>query len=377
VTVLERTAPVAVSAPPRGHALLLDGVTHRFGAMLAVDGVTLEIGAGELVALLGPSGCGKTTLLRCIAGFIRQTRGRVVIDDKAIDDQPPNRRGIGIVFQNYALFPHMSVADNVAYGLAARGWRRADQVLRVAEMLRLVQMDHLAERFPKQLSGGQQQRIALARALAPSPDILLLDEPFGALDKNLRLDMQIEVKRLQRQFGITAILVTHDQEEALSMADRIAVLSKGRLEQFGTPGEVYDQPASLFVNTFVGSANVFNGRVRRQSGAEVEIMLGSGAALLGRMTKPSPLAPGTPVAACIRPENLRIAEAPGPFRLAGDIELVLPLGPVIVYEIRTAEAGTVKVTEPRGAGGAARPVGARVHLEAATQAACCIFAKSA
>jgi putative spermidine/putrescine transport system ATP-binding protein len=187
-------------------------VTHRFGPVAAVRDVSLEIRAGELVALLGPSGCGKSTLLRIIAGFIRQSEGTVLYDGQAVDHLPPNRRGAGIVFQNYALFPHMTVAENVAYGLEARRAERAAIKARVAEMLALVQMQDFAGRLPRQLSGGQQQRVALARALAVEPKILLLDELFGALDKNLRLDMQIELKRLQRRYGVTSILVTHDKK---------------------------------------------------------------------------------------------------------------------------------------------------------------------
>ena len=236
-----------------GQPLIIDAVTQRYGSFLAVDNVTLDIKAGELIALLGPSGCGKTTLLRIIAGFIVQSEGHVVIGDTMVDELPPNRREVGIVFQNYALFPHMTIADNIAYGLAARGVPAAQQKSRVAEMLALIKLDHIADRYPRQLSGGQQQRVALARALAVKPNILLLDEPFAALDKNLRLDMQIEIKRIQRLAGTTTVLVTHDQEEALSMADRVAVLNQGKLEQYAPPTEVYDTPCSLFVNTFVGS----------------------------------------------------------------------------------------------------------------------------
>ncbi len=198
-----------------GQPLIIDAVTQRYGSFLAVDNVTLDIKAGELIALLGPSGCGKTTLLRIIAGFITQTEGHVFIGENKVDELPPNRREVGIVFQNYALFPHMTIADNIAYGLAARGMPKAEQEARVKEMLALIQLTHIADRFPKQLSGGQQQRVALARALAVKPNILLLDEPFAALDKNLRLDMQIEIKRIQRLAGTTTVLVTHDQEEAL------------------------------------------------------------------------------------------------------------------------------------------------------------------
>jgi ABC-type sugar transport system ATPase subunit len=236
-----------------GHRLRLDSITHRFGELAAVSDVALDIAGGELVALLGPSGCGKSTLLRIMSGFIRQTQGRVLFDEAAVDHLPPNRRGVGIVFQSYALFPHMTVRQNIAYGLQAHHWARETIAPRVDEMLDLVHMRPFGERLPRQLSGGQQQRIALARCLAIDPKVLLLDEPFGALDKNLRLDMQIEVKRLHREYGITTVLVTHDQEEALSMADRIAVMNRGEVEQVGPPQDIYDKPVSMFVADFIGS----------------------------------------------------------------------------------------------------------------------------
>ena len=246
-------------ASNRGHRLRLEDISHRFGDTVAVRNINLDVAPGELVALLGPSGCGKTTLLRIVSGFVRQTSGRVLFDAESVDHLPPSRRGAGIVFQNYALFPHMTVAQNVAYGLEAHKWPRQRIGKRVAEMLALVHMSEFAARKPRQLSGGQQQRTALARCLATDPKVLLLDEPFGALDKNLRLDMQIEVKRLQREYGITTILVTHDQEEALSMADRIAVMARGSIEQVASPTEIYDRPSTLFVNQFVGTANVLSG----------------------------------------------------------------------------------------------------------------------
>src|SRR3984957_3286529 len=248
-------------ATDRGHRLTLENISQRFGDFAALRDIDLDVAGGELVALLGPSGCGKSTLLRIIAGFIRQTAGRVLFDGAAVDDLSAGRRGVGIVFQNYALFPHMTVRENVAYGLQARRWPRDKIAARVAEMLALVHMSEFAGRKPRQLSGGQQQRIALARCLAIDPKILLLDEPFGALDKNLRLDMQIEVKRLQRESGVTTILVTHDQEEALSMADRIAVMSRGNIEQVSTPTEIYDRPQTLFVNQFVGTTNILRGEI--------------------------------------------------------------------------------------------------------------------
>ncbi|AIB14949.1 spermidine/putrescine ABC transporter ATPase (plasmid) [Azospirillum argentinense] len=361
------------TAKPAGVAVTLDGITHRFGASTAVDNVTLEIKAGELVALLGPSGCGKTTLLRILAGFQAQTLGRVVIGDRVVDSLPPAGRGVGIVFQNYALFPHMTVAQNVAYGLEARGAARDAVRARVEAMLSLVKLDAMRDRFPKQLSGGQQQRVALARALAIQPSILLLDEPFAALDKNLRLDMQIEIKQLQRRFGITTIMVTHDQEEALSMADRIAVLSRGKLEQFGTPEDVYDRPGTLFVNGFVGSANQLRGRVVRASGSVAEVALEAGTVLTA-VTPDAALAAGDPAILCVRPENLRLATEAAPQQIAGTVELALPLGPVVVYEVRTADGGQVKVTEPRVAGAALRAPGTPVRLQPVSPQTCRAFA---
>src|SRR3954469_10381013 len=260
-----------------GRSLVLDAITHRYpGGAIAVENINLDVKGGEIIALLGPSGCGKTTLLRIVAGFIAQTQGRIIIGDEIVDMLPPNKRAVGIVFQNYALFPHLTIAENVGYGLAARGVDTATRRKEAQRLLELVQLPSMAERLPRQLSGGQQQRVALARALAIKPSILLLDEPFAALDKNLRLDMQIEVKRLQRVSGITTLIVTHDQEEALSMADRVAVLSHGHLEQFGTPSEIYDQPQTLFVNSFVGTANRMKGTVIATDAGSVRVSLEAG-----------------------------------------------------------------------------------------------------
>ena len=333
--------------------LTLDAVTqhYRGAPTAAVDQVTLATKAGELVALLGPSGCGKTTLLRIIAGFVQQTAGRVLVGGTAIDQLPPHQRGVGVVFQNYALFPHMTAADNVAYGLAARGAPLATQRSKAKEMLDLVQMAHLAERLPREMSGGQQQRVALARALAVGPRILLLDEPFAALDKSLRLDMQIEVKRLQRLAGITCIMVTHDQEEALSMADRVAVIHQGRLQQFAPPNEVYDRPASLFVNQFVGASNALKATLQGDSQAR----LGDVQWPVRNVGAPS----NTDALVCVRPEQLRLTSGPG---LRGQIELSLPLGPQIVHEIRLADGQALKLVESRSHGASLHEPGAAVTL---------------
>jgi putative spermidine/putrescine transport system ATP-binding protein len=336
------------SALPSGKSLLLDGITQRYGAAVAVEDVTLDIKGGELVALLGPSGCGKTTLLKAIAGFVRQTNGHVVIGGEVVDDLPPNRRAVGIVFQNYALFPHMTVARNIAYGLEVRGVPSAEKSARVAEMLALVKIETFADRYPRQLSGGQQQRVAIARALAVQPSILLLDEPFSALDKNLRLDMQIEVRRIQRTAGTTTILVTHDQEEALSMADRVAVLSKGKLEQFAPPTEIYDAPGSLFVNTFVGAANVLTGVVTQLEGDIAWIGLPSGETLRAQNPRGG-ISEGTRVSMCLRPEHLEIATT-GPDGIAGIVEMGLPLGASIVHEVRIADGTAIKIATPRSPG---------------------------
>jgi putative spermidine/putrescine transport system ATP-binding protein len=341
-----------------GESLILNGITHRYANSVAVDNVTLDIAGGELVALLGPSGCGKTTLLRIIGGFVRQTEGQVSIGGTSIDHLPPHRRTIGIVFQNYALFPHLSVADNVGYGLAARGASRSDQQVRIREMLDLVKLGEMADRYPRQLSGGQQQRIALARALAVRPAILLLDEPFAALDKNLRLDMQIEIKRIQRKAGTTTIIVTHDQEEALSMADRVAVLSKGRLEQFAPATEVYDHPLSFFVNTFVGSSNILTGTLAQTSAEEGLVTLDDGSTLAG-VTRGA-IQTGARVRVCIRPEHLRFSTAET--ALKGLVEMGLPLGPGVVHEVRLAGGQTIKIAESRNDGALPRDAGQAVGL---------------
>jgi putative spermidine/putrescine transport system ATP-binding protein len=354
-------------ADRRGHRLQLDNITQRFGDFVAVQDINLDVEGGEIVALLGPSGCGKSTLLRIVSGFIRQTQGRVLFDRAPVDHLSPRERGVGIVFQNYALFPHMTVAENVAYGLQAHRWPREKIAPRVSEMLALVHMSDFAERRPRQLSGGQQQRIALARCLAIDPKVLLLDEPFGALDKNLRLDMQIEVKRLQREYGITTILVTHDQEEALSMADRIAVMARGRIEQVSSPTEIYDRPATLFVNQFVGTTNVLTGEFAANGGtARVTLQ---GAAL--DLPSGASFVNGAKVAVSIRPEHLRVVPSGG---LPGTVKAVLPLGSHVVYDIEIAPGVSLKMSEPREA--AMRQSGERVNVAPTSPAALRLFPAS-
>ena len=354
----------------KGHELHLENITQIFGDFTAVRDINLNVGGGELVALLGLSGCGKSTLLRIVSGFIRQTEGRVLFDGQAVDHLSPSQRGVGIVFQNYALFPHMTVAENVAYGLQAHKWPRAKIGPRVDEMLALVHMGEFAQRKPRQLSGGQQQRIALARCLAIDPKVLLLDEPFGALDKNLRLDMQIEVKRLVRVSGVTTILVTHDQEEALSMADRIAVMSRGNIEQVSTPTEIYDNPRTLFVNQFVGTTNILPGEFASVGGsASVKLVNGA------RLNVPSipGFNNGSKVAVSIRPEQLHIVPANG---IAGIVRAVMPLGAHVVYEIEIDPGLSLKMSEPREGDIIMRQSGQQVQVAPMSIDACHVFPPS-
>ena len=295
------------TADPRPQiAVRLDGVTKRFGAVTALHEASLEVRRGELMTLLGPSGCGKTTLLNLVAGFLAPDRGEIAIDGARVTDLPTWRREIGFTFQNYALFPHMTVASNVGYGLRARRVAKAEIARRVAAALDLVKLDGLEERKPRQLSGGQQQRVALARALVVRPKVLLLDEPFSALDRNLRASMQVELRDIQRKLGVTTIFVTHDQSEALSLSDRIAVISEGRIRQLGTPDDVYRRPVDRFVASFVGDVNVLRARLDRADGATAVVVLGP-----ARIKVPSRMlggvAAGAAVDLFVRPEDLAVA----------------------------------------------------------------------
>lgn len=283
--------------------LVMEQVTKRFGAVTAVESVSLGIPENAFFALLGPSGCGKTTLLRMIAGFERPTSGRILLDGEDLVPVPPNRRPVNMVFQSYAVFPHMNVWKNVAYGLEVTGVPRPEIERRVAEALALVRMEGLESRMPHQLSGGQKQRVALARALVKRPRLLLLDEPLSALDRRLREEMQLELVRLRHEVGITFVLVTHDQDEALSMADTIAVMEHGRVLQVADPRTLYESPKTRFVADFIGTANLFEGRVveRRDAHARVELE-GLGALLL-----PEAAVDGRPrLTLALRPEKWRI-----------------------------------------------------------------------
>jgi putative spermidine/putrescine transport system ATP-binding protein len=352
------------------HSVDLNAVTHRYNpTSIAVDDVTLSIRAGEVMALLGPSGCGKTTLLRIIAGFVRQQTGSVLIDGRSIDDLPPNLRNIGIVFQSYALFPHMTVAENVAYGLKARGRSAAEIGPRIAQLIEVVRLGGLSDRLPRQLSGGQQQRVALARVLAIEPTVILLDEPFSALDKSLRLDMQIEIKRLQRQFGLTAILVTHDQDEAMGIADRVAVMNHGRIEQCDAPVEVYDRPASLFVSGFIGTMNKFTGKVVASDAAGVRLELDGGGKLTGLSR--TPLSVGTKAIAAVRPEQLVLQTGVADGLIPARHRLAMPMGPQTIHELETSLGQTIKVIEPRV--GAPRQPGAEVWVGLRPGASVAVF----
>ena len=319
--------------------LEVSSVSHAFGAFRALDRVSVSLRANEIVALLGPSGCGKTTLLRMIAGFVRQAEGHVRIDGRVVDRSPPGARNIGIVFQNYALFPHLTVFENVAYGLRARGAPRAEIGPRATAALETVRMTALADRLPRQLSGGQQQRVAIARALVTRPRLILLDEPFAALDKNLRLEMQQEVKRLQRERGLTAILVTHDQDEAMSVADRVAVMQHGRIEQIDTPAQIYDHPATLFVNGFVGAANLLRGRLIDRAGGRCTVALDAGATLTLLDDRDLPV--GERVIVSVRPEHLVLEPGAAPDRWGVEVQARTNVGGTLREELRAADGTTL------------------------------------
>jgi putative spermidine/putrescine transport system ATP-binding protein len=320
--------------------LLLEDLEKRFGATAAVDRLNLVAEAGSLVALLGPSGCGKTTTLRMIAGFERPDHGRIVLAGRDITVLPPHRRALGMVFQNYSLFPHKTVGENVAFGLRMAGMNRAGRDEEVRRMLELVQLSGYADRYPSQLSGGQQQRVALARSLVPNPRVLLLDEPLGALDKGLRESMQFELRSMQQRFGITTVLVTHDQEEALSMSDRIAVMSKGRILQIGSATEIYDRPATRFVAEFLGASNIFEGRpVNGEAGTQIEIEGSNGNII--RIEAPIARPADDRIVLSVRPERVLIGPAAEmlPSRLQAKVLSAAFRGTYAAYQLHVPALG--------------------------------------
>jgi spermidine/putrescine transport system ATP-binding protein len=355
-----------VEAPVQS-AIDLVGVAKDFsarhGSVAAVREVDLEIRRGEFFSLLGPSGCGKTTTLRMIAGFEEPTRGRVLLYGRDVTGVPPYRRDVNMVFQSYALFPHLTVQDNVAFGLRRKGVGRAESARRAAEMLELVELTGKGDSRPRELSGGQQQRVALARALVNHPRALLLDEPLGALDLKLRQAMQIELKRIQREVGITFVYVTHDQNEALTMSDRLAVMNDGRIEQEGRPQEIYEQPATRFVAGFIGTSNLLTGRVGRVSGEQAVIEVGPderivlplrGAAGLGDRAAGS----GDEVELTVRPEKIVITGSPPGTDgsvLRGAVTEVVYLGTSTNFSVTTTTGAEMVVFRQNSAAGESQP----------------------
>jgi putative spermidine/putrescine transport system ATP-binding protein len=319
-------------------SLVLDYVSRQFGAHDAVADMSLSIPPGELVVLLGPSGCGKTTTLRMIAGFLQPTAGDIRLDGRSILPLPAHRREMGIVFQSYALFPHLSVARNVAFGLEMRRLSKTDVATQTAEMLRLVKLQDLATRLPRQLSGGQQQRVALARALAIHPRLLLLDEPLSNLDAALRAEMAREIRLLQRDRAITTVMVTHDQAEAMALADRLVVMRDGRVQQIGRQEDLYERPANPFVAGFIGGSNILSGRL---DGRRLVLASGTSIALAGHYN-----ANGT-ASLAIRPESIHLAPPGAPARINGGVELCTYLGATIEHVVRLDTANSIVV---RGAG---------------------------
>ena len=314
------------------------GAVKRYGQIAALDGVDLTFADGEFFGLLGPSGSGKTTLLRAIAGFIELDRGEIRVDATDIARIPVHKRNIGMVFQNYALFPHMSIAENIAFGLDVRNVPTAEIKQRVTESLDLVRLSGLEQRRPRQLSGGQQQRVALARALVTRPKVLLLDEPLSALDKHLRQEMQVELRRIQRQIGITTIFVTHDQEEALTLSDRVAIFNQGKVVQAGAPRTVYERPVNRFAAGFLGEANFMEGRVEATHGDDAQVNLKAGGALI---VAAADCRAGENVLVAVRPEKIAIALDQGggnqPNTLRGTVAAAVFSGSSLTYRVTVAD----------------------------------------
>jgi putative spermidine/putrescine transport system ATP-binding protein len=353
--------------------LELVNVAKRFKQADAVRNVSIKVGEGEFFSLLGPSGCGKTTTLRLIAGFIAPSVGQILLDGQDITPLPPERRDMGIVFQNYALFPHMTVFDNIAFGLRMRGMSRDDIQRQVRAALDQVDLHGYEERYEREMSGGERQRVALARALVIEPRLLLLDEPLGALDKKLREEIKYWIKDLQQQLGITTLYITHDQSEAMALSDRIGVMHQGRIEQIGRPPDIYEQPATRFVSSFIGESNLLTGQVARLEGKWVWISLAEGLELPARTL--NGLQPGQVVSLIVRPENVLLAAQPasladGVVYRQGSVLNEVYQGAIIRYQIALPGDHTLIAESPNTAERESLAVGTTVtvgwHPESAT-----------
>jgi putative spermidine/putrescine transport system ATP-binding protein len=348
-------------------ALALRGLTKHYGDVVAVDGIDLEVQPGEFVTLLGPSGSGKTTTLRMIAGFTTQTSGTIEVGGVDMSHVPPYKRDVGMVFQNYALFPHMTAAQNIAFPLEMRNVRRDEARTQVADALGLVRLEKHGDRYPRQLSGGQQQRIALARAVVFGPRLLLMDEPLGALDKKLREALQLEILHITKRLEATSIYVTHDQEEALVMSDRIAIFNRGRIEQIGSGEDLYERPASLFVADFIGESNILRGTFQRDGSGGRLARDGVQWQVSDAAMNRAELAGGTAAALVIRPERMRIlardeATPGGQNGVDATVDDVLYLGPLRKYELTTAVGQKAIVREQAGSSGREWAAGDAVRL---------------
>ncbi|MGE0752345.1 MAG: ABC transporter ATP-binding protein [Variibacter sp.] len=334
--------------------LQLRGLRKAYGATVAVENLDLDVRDGEMVAFLGPSGCGKTTTLRMVAGFVAPTAGTISVGGRDITDLPPNRRDMGMVFQSYALFPHMTVRGNVAFGLKARHVPAMEIPSRIAGALKLVGLSGFEERYPRELSGGQQQRVALARVLALRPKLLLFDEPLSNLDAKLRVQMRHEIRSLQKDVGITSLFVTHDQEEAMTIADRIVVMNEGRIEQSGAPTEIYDAPRTRFVADFIGTANLIAGRVvdgRFRSSRGFDFPLPDG-----------PVPQGSEIVLSLRPEKIDIASAERADGITAKVARVTKLGSLVEYLVTLPSGDSLVVQRPNRAGSGEYAEGERVGL---------------
>jgi putative spermidine/putrescine transport system ATP-binding protein len=338
--------------------LAIRSLAKHFDTFTAVDDLNLEVEDGEFVSLLGPSGCGKTTTLRCVAGLEDPTGGTILFDEADVTHQPPERRSIGMVFQNYALFPHMTVAENVGFGLRMRGIRGAEAAKRIAGVLDMVQLANAQERLPRQMSGGQQQRVALARALVFEPKLLLLDEPLANLDAKLRDEMRFFIRSLQQRVGITTLYVTHDQAEAMAMSDRIAIMFAGRLHQVGGAEDIYHRPHTREVAGFIGQANLFAARVTAVDGEVVTLATGFGE-FRGRASDPGKAKAAGEAMFMVRPESVRLSSAAGDGRLPATVEEAHFLGNIVDYKLKLSDGTPVAA---QVAGDLEHRPGTAVHL---------------